>query len=355
MAILNKVINYSSSATTGGILGALKDAMVALGWTVLEDSISGSSLFVVQAQQQSPSTNQQILEFRYFAPSDEYIAIIPWDSWTPGTPGSGGNSVYALDQARNSNAGLSTNYLAVDTTNGGLIFVDGDTDGSIVLVTGGTYENTWTPGTYLGIFGVLDGKVDGTYPNYGALLWRRSADLTNITSFMTDDKSVPCFVVPTNEQGTASAQMQWQNEVCCYEHLGVGMVGGYNTENIDVMRMPISHQAEACLDGTYDMIYPLIFGNLVEATDGGESYNVEYGGQNSGGRPATMRGALSGIRVLEYCGNVGVRCITKYAGGVWTQYRAFAVTRTLVADSKNRYEHPIALPFTGDNFVFVES
>lgn len=352
MSIVNKVINYSSSATVAGILGALKDAMVALGWTVLEDSISGSDLFVVQAQQQSPSNNQQILEFRSFAPSSTYIAIVPWDSWTPGTPGSGGNSVYALDPARNSNSQLDYNYVLLDLTNGGIIFLDGDTDGSIVVVTGITYNNGWDPLTYLGVFGVLDGAATDTYPNYGALMWHQVDINNNLRSF-NDGNFECCFVVPVNEEGIASAQMNWDTEPCCYEYIGVGFAR-YRSDHTDFMRFQPGMYAQACLDTKYELILPIVFGNTVTSVLADEPWNIEYAGDNSGGRPATVRGAVSGMRVLPYMGSVGVRCITTLQSGTWAQYRTAEVTGSSELDS-SKYDKPIALPFTGDNFVFVEA
>lgn len=135
MTVRNLVVNYPVSSTVSGVLTALKEAMTStgafagagLGMTLLEDSISGSNLFVVQAQQPTEPLSQMIIEVKYSnILATDYIGFVVWRGWTPGSPGAGVDSVLSTDISTSSTTSPTGRFHIIDLTNGGNFYLDGE-------------------------------------------------------------------------------------------------------------------------------------------------------------------------------------------------------------------------------------
>jgi hypothetical protein len=211
MALRNLQVDYGA-VSVAAVLGLIKDAMLSAGafsgagmdFTQVEDSIAGSSFFVVQANQPSEPKSRMILQFIHAVVStDDYIGVTVWESWSPGSPGSGTNPVMATDILNTPTTSPALRFHELDLTNGGRFYIDGDdVDGRGIAIHS---DRGVTPGAlvspaqhYIGVCSI----EKSVQPNYGVLAW---VDAATPEFLSASEFAEHCFwIPPVNHLGNAS-------------------------------------------------------------------------------------------------------------------------------------------------------
>lgn len=213
MAVRNLTVSYAPAATVADVLNALLEAFtstgafagVGLGWTQIEDSIAGSSLFVVEAQQPSELKSRMVLEVRHAnIAATDYIAFILYESWTPGAPGSGTNPVQALSPSFSSGSSTASRFHRIDLTNGGNFYLDGD-DATGLSCTIHSERNGVVNalGHFMSVCSVERSFAEGNLGvNYGVLAFADSGVAQYLVATVTTDTMM--WVPPINHAGNSS-------------------------------------------------------------------------------------------------------------------------------------------------------
>jgi hypothetical protein len=213
MAVRNLVVNYAAAATVSDVLNALLDAFTStgafagtgLGFTLLEDSIAGSSLFVVQAQQPGEVKSRMIIEVRYANISaTDYIAFVLWDSWTPGAPGSGGDSVQLTNPTLSPTTSTTRRFHLLDLTNGGNFWLDGnDATGVHCVIHSEANSVVNQLGHFIAVCSIERSFAEGNLGvNYGVLAFSDSG----VSDYLQADTAAEAimWIPPINHVGNVS-------------------------------------------------------------------------------------------------------------------------------------------------------
>ena len=290
MGAVNLTITYPAASTVSSILNTLLDAFTStgifagagngLGFTnpPLEDSITGSSLFVVQADQATEPKSRMIIEVRHVVVATlDYIAFVVWDAWTPGAPGSGGNSAQVTDPSVVPADNEESRFHLIDLTNGGKFYLDGDDVDGRWLAVHSEANSVWNNTNHYVCVCSIEKSAQ---PNYGVLSWHRS---TTVHFLRPDEDSNGCFwVPPVNHIGNPSDNQG--------PRVNLGVAGYYchapifsYTGSFGLQASPICGVVgDAAQFDTYngdDIVYPLYIHNSSGLAQGGtpRPAGVAYG------------------------------------------------------------------------------
>lgn len=178
------------------VLAKLMDAMVnQLGFTLIENSISTDSFFVVQHQGSPNPWNRMILKVQHHTATDDYIAFVPIGQWVAGSPGKGYWSVKYNDPDDSPTTYRQYRYheVALSTANeGGVFYLDcDDEDGAYFVVQSAmfTSADAWIISNVTTLVFCCSHESEYT-PNYGLVVW-------------CDAQSTPKYLDPTNNANYA--------------------------------------------------------------------------------------------------------------------------------------------------------
>lgn len=203
MAARNSIVTYLGGVTSGDVLNALMNELVALGWTLIEDSITSDDFFVVQDDKPTDALSRAIFRVGYANISaTDYITFTLYGAWAPGAPGSGSNPVGLNDPSQSPTTGTAQRFHLLDLTNGGQFFIDYDdavggylhvaSEANAVLNLTRTMMTTCTI------------KHD-TFPNYGVLGFGITV---TYYSELNDLARLCCWFPPQNHVGTVSSGIE---------------------------------------------------------------------------------------------------------------------------------------------------
>lgn len=173
---------YHENNSVAEILALLRDAMVnQLGFTLLEDSISGNNFFVVQHQGSSKVWSRMILKVQYLSSSGDWISFTPVGQWVAGSPGKG-YWVIPYNDPDVATTVLDHRYhsIVVSTASeGGVFYLDCDAaDGSYFVAQSARYTSSdaWEINNIT--TAVLVCSQESEYvPNYGLVTYHNSGGI----------------------------------------------------------------------------------------------------------------------------------------------------------------------------------
>lgn len=270
MAAVNLSITYPPASTVSSIMNTLLDAFESsgafagagngLGFTQIEDSIAGSSIFVVQAQQPSEAKSQMVIEVRHAnIAALDYLAFVVWESWAAGAPGVGTNSVQVTDPTTSPTTNEEERFHLIDLTNGGDFFFDADdTDGRWLAVHSKANGVENKPNHFVCVCSI----EKSSQPNYGVLAWHSASIAYYLKS--DEDANGCLWIPPVNHIGNNSnthapaANLERAAYQCHAPVFAFAGTTDLNTSSI------CGAAAGAAIDDTYngeDLVYPLYIHN----------------------------------------------------------------------------------------------
>jgi hypothetical protein len=304
MAVRNLSVAYAPGSTVVQILNALKDAFVSegafagtgLGFTELEDSISGNSLFVVQCQLPAEPLSRMIIEARYStAPGWDAIAFVVWDQWTPGAPGSGNEQVQSTDPGGSyaPTQDPAYRYHRIDLTNGGTFYLDGDDATGLYCAIHSErgVGPTRNPVQHLiSVCSIQKSAAQGNFgPNYGVMHW---AETTTYNFLGGDGWDVQCslWVPPKTHEGFGNGVQGWlqaasrgMNYLAMPPNVGWNTWGGESSVSGRTQTDPDTYN-------NAEILLPIFIGNFSYHRGSNTNWTTPVGG-----RPMGYRGIMNGI------------------------------------------------------------
>ena len=136
MSAKSKTVTYAALATRADVLNALRTELINnCGFTSVEDSIAGSSFFIVQNNNPAEPLSRMILRVEGATISAvEYITFCPVYSHTPGSPGTSTNRLNLIDIAQSATTNTATRFHKIDLVLGGNFYIDAEDNGDYFCV-----------------------------------------------------------------------------------------------------------------------------------------------------------------------------------------------------------------------------